>query len=128
MVELNKIMHIEDDPDILEIVKVVLGTIGCFDLAQCISGADALEIAPKFRPDLFLVDSVMPGMDGLETLRELRKLPEFANTPIIFLTAKASPEEIQIFIDAGAIEVFTKPFDPVTLVEKIKLAWDFVSG
>ena len=123
MGEIIKVMHIEDDLDILEITKIVLGTFGHFELAQCVSGIEALNVAPEFKPDLFLLDSVMPEMDGLETLRELRKLPEFTRTPVIFMTAKAGSKEVQTFLEAGAIKVITKPFDPMTLADEIAMAW-----
>lgn len=123
MGKIIKIIHIEDDLDILEITKIVLGTFGHFELAQCVSGIEALNVVREFKPDLFLLDSVMPEMDGLETLRELRKLPEFTRTPVIFMTAKAGANEIKMFLEAGAIKVITKPFDPMTLADEITMAW-----
>lgn len=123
MADLRKIMHVDDDCDILKIIKVVLGTLGHFEVAQCASGEEALQLAPVFKPDLLLIDSLMPDMDGLETLQSLRKLPEVAKTPVIFLTVKAQGDEIQELLKAGAIKVITKPFDPIMLSEEITLAW-----
>lgn len=124
--KLQKIMHVEDDTDILEITKIILGTLSHYEVAQCISGIEALKLAPEFKPDLFILDAIMMGMSGLETLSELRKIPEFRRTPVIFMTVKAQDNEIQELMDAGAIQVITKPFDPITLTEKIMLAWKTV--
>ena len=68
MGEIIKVMHIEEDLDILEITKIVLGTFGHFELAQCVSGIEALNVAHEFKPDLFLLDSVMPEMDAVQFL------------------------------------------------------------
>ena len=73
--------------------------------------------------DLILLDVMMPGMDGPETLRELRRVPETSNTPVIFMTAKVQSSEIQKYKDMGAVEVIAKPFDPMTLSDQIKSVW-----
>lgn len=124
MAELKTILHVEDDLDIQEITRLALETIGGFIVEQCSSGRDALERASSFSADLFLLDVMMPGMSGEETLKELRKQPEFKDTPAIFMTAKAQPEEVQAFKDSGAIDVITKPFDPMTLADQIRESWD----
>jgi DNA-binding response OmpR family regulator len=67
---------------------------------------------------------MMPGMDGPATLVELRKMPEFADTPVIFMTAKAQAQEVVRFKELGAIDVITKPFDPITLSDQIRKIWD----
>ena len=85
MAELKKILHVEDEPDIREIALLALETVGGFSVESCGSGDEALEKAPGFMPDLFLMDIMMPGMDGPATLVELRKMPEFADTPVIFI-------------------------------------------
>jgi two-component system, OmpR family, response regulator len=123
MNQLKKILHVEDDPDIQEIAIMVLETLGGFDVRQCDSGPEALAVAPEFRPDLFLLDVMMPEMSGPETLRRLREVPDFSNTPAVFMTAKAQSEEIQAFLDYGAVGVITKPFDPMELTEQILACW-----
>ena len=66
---------------------------------------------------------MMPGMDGPETLKGLRKLPETSDVPVIFMTAKVQTSEIQQYKDLGAVDVIAKPFDPMTLSEQIKAIW-----
>ena len=124
MAELKKILHVEDEPDIREIALLALETVGGFSVESCGSGDEALEKAPGFMPDLFLMDIMMPGMDGPATLVELRKKPEFADTPVIFMTAKAQAQEVVRFKELGAIDVITKPFDPITLSDQIRKIWD----
>ncbi|MBL4690220.1 MAG: response regulator [Rhodospirillales bacterium] len=124
MAELKKILHVEDEPDIREIALLALETVGGFSVESCGSGDEALEKAPGFMPDLFLMDIMMPGMDGPATLVELRKMPEFADTPVIFMTAKAQAQEVVRYKELGAIDVITKPFDPITLSDQIRKIWD----
>ncbi|MEE8352036.1 MAG: response regulator [Rhodospirillales bacterium] len=124
MAELKKILHVEDESDIREVVLMALEAIGGFTVESCESGDEALKKSPNFMPDLFLMDIMMPGMDGPATLEELRKVPEFANTPVIFMTAKAQAEEIARFKGHGALDVITKPFDPMTLSDQIRTIWD----
>jgi len=121
---LKNILHVEDDEDIRSIALMALQTIGGFNVVQCSGGQDALEKVQEFTPDLFLLDVMMPGMSGIETQEALRKMPRFADTPVIFMTAKAHREEIDEFKDSGAIDVITKPVDPVTLSDQVRAAWD----
>jgi CheY-like chemotaxis protein len=123
MSELPKILHVEDDPDIREIALMALEVVGGLDVEQCASGADALERAPGIAPGLLLLDVMMPGMSGDETLTALRKMPQFADTPAIFMTAKAQLSEVDRLKQLGALDVITKPFDPMTLADQILKIW-----
>lgn len=123
MSELPKILHVEDDPDIREIALMALEVVGGLDVEQCVSGADALERAPGIAPGLLLLDVMMPGMSGDETLTALRKMPQFADTPAIFMTAKAQLSEVDRLKQLGALDVITKPFDPMTLADQILKIW-----
>lgn len=123
MPELNKIMAVEDEPDIRLVLEVALRDVAGFDLQVCSSGAQALDTAPAFQPDLILLDVMMPEMDGPETLGELRRLPETAETPVIFLTAKVQPQEVKRFLELGARGVISKPFDPMTLADEVRQVW-----
>ena len=128
MQELSKILHVEDDLDIQAIAQIALETIGGFEVLQCSSGQEALKAAPDFKPDLFLLDVMMPGMTGPETLAALRELPGMADIPAIFMTAKAQRDEVAEFLALGAIEVVVKPFEPMELAGEIRAAWERYQG
>jgi len=117
-------MYIEDEPDITTIAQIALQEIGGFELKCCSSGYDALKEAPVFKPDLFLIDVMMPSIDGPTTLKELRKIPQFSTTPVIFMTAKAQVSEVNEYISMGAAGVITKPFDPIQLADTIRGIWE----
>lgn len=123
MAELNKILYVEDEPDIQMIARVALENVGGFELHISSSGEEALKDAVEFAPDLILLDVMMPGLDGPSTLQELRKLPALHNTPVMFMTAKVQPQEIEHFKSLGAIEIIAKPFDPMNLANVIREAW-----
>lgn len=124
MAELKRIFYVEDEPDILEVAKIALGDIGGFEVGGASSGREALALLEAFGPDLILLDVMMPGMDGPTTLRELRKIPAFADTPVIFMTAKVQPKEIEHFKAIGALEVIAKPFDPMALAGQLSRLWE----
>lgn len=121
---LKRILYVEDEPDIQAVAKMALETLGGYEVAICSSGQEALHSAEAFAPDLLLLDVMMPGMDGVTTLQELRKLPTLAQTPAMFMTAKVQPKEVEQLYKEGAMEVIPKPFDPMTLAEHIKTSWN----
>lgn len=118
-----KLLYVEDEADIREVAEFALEDEG-FDIVFCESGEQALEKAGDFKPEVILLDVMMPGMDGPTTLKELRKIPALTDTPIIFLTAKVQPDEIQAYIDLGAVDVIPKPFDPITLADQVHAILD----
>lgn len=120
---LNRITYVEDEPDIRAIVELALTKIGGFTLDICINGAEAIERTPEFMPDLILLDVMMPGIDGTEVLKQLQKNPETAQTPVIFMTAKAQRHEVEAYKAMGAIDVIPKPFDPLMLSSNIRKIW-----
>jgi two-component system, OmpR family, response regulator len=115
--ELQRILYVEDDPDIQVIAVMVLETISGFTIEACSSGSEALTKAVAFKPDLILLDVMMPGMDGPETLKGLRGFAELALTPVVFMTAKVQPQEVEGYLKLGAVGVIAKPFDPMTLAQ-----------
>lgn len=121
---LQHILYAEDEADIRAITQIALEDIGGFKVTYCSNGREVLKIATQLKPDLLLFDVMMPEMDGPTTLKELSKLPQFANIPAIFMTAKIQPDEIAEYKRMGVIEVITKPFDPLLLAETIKKAWE----
>ncbi len=120
---LKKILYVEDDADIREVARMALETVGGFTVNICSSGRQALAEAPGFDPDFILLDVMMPGMDGPTTLYELRKLPGLEEKPVVFMTAKVMQSEIGVYKELGAVDVIPKPFDPMTLAERINEIW-----
>ncbi|NBE06119.1 response regulator [Paragemmobacter ruber] len=123
MTVLNRILHVEDDEDILMIARLALADLGGFEVLQCSSGAQAVVQAAAFAPDLLLLDYMMPEMNGLQTLQALREQPELAQTPAIFMTAKAMDTVEAEFGGLGVLGRITKPFDPVSLPADIRRIW-----
>lgn len=128
MNELKRILYVEDEPDIQAVAKLALEMVGGFTLEVCGSGREALEKAPGFAPQLILLDVMMPGMDGPETLKALRGVADFAATPVIFMTAKVQSSEVAHYKELGAIDVIPKPFDPMTLSATIESIWKSCHG
>ena len=121
--ELKRITYVEDEPDIRAITEFALKELGGFTLNVCASGPEALEQAPDFNPDLIILDVMMPGMDGIETFKRMRAIPKLADVPVIFLTAKTMKHEIDRYRALGPAEVITKPFDPLTLANRVREIW-----
>lgn len=111
----ERILYVEDDADIRLVAQLALEVVGGLSVCTCTSGEEAIVKAPDFHPDLLLLDVMMPGLDGPETLRRLRSIPGYAQIPAVFMTAKARSEEIASLRAAGAMAVVAKPFDPMTL-------------
>ena len=128
MQEFKRVMCVEDDPDIRMILEFSLGRLGGFALCLCASGAEALGQVQQFDPQLVLLDVMMPGMSGPETLVKLRAMPELQGVPIVFLTAKAMQDEVEALLAHGATGIIVKPFDPVTLPQSIRIYWDHAYG
>lgn len=123
MTTLQRILHVDDEADIREIVKLTLEALGGFTVETCQSGQHAIDMVPAFKPDLILLDVMMPGMDGPATLKELRQLPETNQTPTIFMTAKVQAHETVKYLEMGGKGVIAKPFDPLTICDQIKDIW-----
>ena len=113
------VLYVEDDPDIRVVAELALEDEG-FVLHECESGAEALEKATTFTPDLLLLDVMMPGMDGPTTLSKLRDIDGYQNVPVIFMTAKVQTQEVEAYKSLGAKGIISKPFDPMELASQIK--------
>jgi two-component system OmpR family response regulator len=122
--ELKHILYVEDEPDIRTIAELALATLGGYRLEVCDSGLAALARLEHARPDLVLLDVMMPGIDGVQTLERLRALPHGRELPVVFMTAKAQPPELAQYRALGALDVITKPFDPLTLAAQVQAIWD----
>ncbi len=127
MTELKKILYVEDEPDIQMVARVALEDVGGFELLICSSGAEALEKAANFVPDLLLLDVMMPEMDGPTTLQELRKITQLSQTPVMFMTAKVEPQEVAYLKSLNSVDVIAKPFDPMRLANNIRESWKKIS-
>jgi CheY-like chemotaxis protein len=115
-----RVLHVEDEPDIREVVKMSLALDAGLTVVSCSSGPDALAAAADWRPDVILTDVVMPVMDGPEMLAHLRENSRTASIPVVFMTARAQPNEVEHFLSLGAAGVIAKPFDPLTLAASLR--------
>jgi len=122
--KLTRVLYVEDEPDIQMVARLALEAVGGFTVEICSSGQEALERAPAFAPQLILLDVMMPLMDGPTTFKALRGLPQFVNTPVVFMTAKVQPNEVAEYKALGAIDVIPKPFDPMKLSAQVEAVWE----
>ncbi|MGH2634790.1 MAG: GGDEF domain-containing response regulator [Actinomycetota bacterium] len=113
------ILVVDDDPDIARFVEVNLRSAG-YDVSVASDGEEALEKAGTLRPDLVLLDVMMPRIDGFEVAQRLRRNPQTSNTSIIMLTAKALSTDKVLGLTAGADDYIIKPFDPIELLARVK--------
>ncbi len=125
---LRRVLCVEDDPDIRGLVELALRTVAGLEVYGCASGAEALEQAPRLRPDVVLLDVMMPEMDGIETFRRLQASSATADVPVIFMTARVQQGEVERYRTLGARGVIAKPFDPMTLGDEIRRICDGVPG
>lgn len=114
-----KILLVEDQPDIKIIAQIALEDIGKFQVCYCASGQEALENIEKFNPDLILLDVMMPGMDGTEVIKKIKTNDSFRHIPVVFMTAKVQPQEVQRYLNLGASYVISKPFEPMRLADQL---------
>lgn len=125
---LQTVLYVDDEPDIREVVELSLGLVGGLTVHTCESGERALEVLPTLQPDLILLDVMMPRLDGPSTLQRLRADPRSARIPVVFMTAKAMPQEVERFKQLGAVAVIAKPFDPMRLGEQVISIWEGLTG
>jgi len=114
----QKILVVDDESDILELLKYNLSKEG-YEVKTANDGIKGVEVAKKFIPDLILLDIMMPKQDGVETCRQLREIPEMANSFVIFLTARSEEYSEVAAFDMGADDYITKPIKPRALVSRI---------
>lgn len=114
-----KILLVDDEPDILEIVGYNLSSEG-YQIITAENGVEAVKKAKKERPNLIILDVMMPEMDGIEACEQIRKNPDLADTIITFLTARGEDYSQLAGFDAGADDYITKPIKPKVLVSKVK--------
>jgi DNA-binding response OmpR family regulator len=113
-------LYVDDEPDIREVALMALGLDAEFEASGCASGMEAVEALQSSKPDLVLLDVMMPVMDGPATLRAIRSHPEGASVPIVFITARTQQAEVDSLMALGAAGVIAKPFDPMTLAARVR--------
>lgn len=120
---LRTIVYGDDEPDMRLVVQTALGLTEGLTVHSAESGEQALELARELQPDLLMLDVMMPGLDGPATLQRLRADPAIAHIPVIFMTAKAMPEDVQRLRAIGGLAVIAKPFDPMHLSAQLLSLW-----
>ena len=115
-----RILVVDDEPDIRTLLRIALERVDEFEVVVVASGPEALTELTTSPFDAVLLDVMMPGMDGLETLERLRALPGGDSVAVAFLTARAQVADVESYRAAGVADVLTKPFDPKALVERVR--------
>ena len=115
-----RILYVDDEDDIREVAAMALELDPAFVVRDCGSGAAAVELAAAWQPQLILLDVMMPKMDGPATLAALRAQTETANVPVAFITARTQRDDLDRLMALGACGVIPKPFDPMTLAERVR--------
>jgi CheY-like chemotaxis protein len=111
----TRILYVDDEDDIREVAVFALELDPELEVRSAASGTQALDVLSSWRPDLVLLDVMMPGMDGPDTLARMRARPDLTDLPVVFITARTQAHEVERFLALGAAGVIAKPFDPMTL-------------
>ena len=115
-----KILVVDDEPEITEIVETFLTEAG-YKVTIANTGSDAIKKAKEFKPDVILLDIMMPGTDGYAVCKKIKQEPEFANTPVIFLTGKDREDDMGRSFKAGGDMYIKKPFSCERLLEIVNI-------
>jgi two-component system OmpR family response regulator len=121
--ELRHILCVDDEDDILEVTKLCLESIGGFRVTCCDSGTKIVSVVESEKPDLILLDVMMPSMDGPSTLKLLQQSTEPPHVPVVFMTARVQPAEVSEYLSLGAVGVVAKPFDPMQISAQVSDIW-----
>ena len=124
MADLRHVLCVDDEPDVLFLARRSLEKVGGLTVTSASGGMAALEILGATRPDLILLDVMMPEVDGPATLKLIRANPDYDHIPIIFITARVRSSEVEDYLALGASGVVAKPFDPMTLPREVRAIWD----
>lgn len=120
MVEINRILLVDDDPNIRKLATMSLERVGHWKVIAVSSGQESLDVISQVKPDVVLLDVMMPGLDGRSTLARLKNSEDNAHVPVILMTAKVQLEEVEEYLNLGAVGVLIKPFDPMSLPKEIR--------
>ena len=120
---LQRICYVEDDEDIQRIVRMSLERIGKMTVELVTDPMVAVAAITAFKPDLVMLDWMMPGMDGPTLFRKMKQLPEVSALPVVFITAKATQRDMDELIALGAAGTISKPFSPKDLPDQLRAIW-----
>jgi CheY-like chemotaxis protein len=120
---LSRICYVEDDEDIQKIVRMTLERIGKMTVEVIGDPLVAIEAIKSFKPELVMLDWMMPGMDGPTLYRKMKEVPEVRDVPVVFITAKASQRELDELRALGAAGTISKPFSPKDLPGQLRAIW-----
>lgn len=112
------VLVVEDDPAIARLLELDL-QIEEYDVLIAPDGLTGLDLARAQKPDIILLDGMLPGMDGMGVMRELKARPETASIPIVFVSARNHPEIIEEALSGGALRYYPKPFEPFEVIEEL---------
>jgi len=121
---LERVCYVEDDEDIQRIVRMSLERVGKMTVEIVGDPMVAVEAIIRFKPDLVMLDWMMPGMDGPTLFRKLKEEPQTKNLPVIFITAKAASAELAELRSLGALGAISKPFAPKDLPDQLRALWN----
>jgi CheY-like chemotaxis protein len=120
---LNRICYVEDDEDIQRIVRMSLERVGKMTVEVVTDPLVAIGAITTFKPDLVMLDWMMPGMDGPTLFRKMKLLPETSALPVVFITAKATQRDMDELVALGAAGTISKPFSPKDLPNQLRAIW-----
>lgn len=115
-----RVLYVDDEPDIREIARIALDLDDGMVIETASSGQEAIRKAAAWRPDVILLDVMMPEMDGPTTLAALRSREDTSSIPVVFITARTQTHEVERFRSLGACAVIAKPFDPMLLAAQVR--------
>jgi DNA-binding NarL/FixJ family response regulator len=116
----HTVLVVDDEPDSLSLINDTLGQAGV-DTLIALAGRQALTIARKIKPDMILLDALMPDMDGFDTCRELKQDPQLSPIPVIFMTGLSDTESVLKGLEAGGVDYLVKPVNPVELLARMRV-------
>jgi CheY-like chemotaxis protein len=125
MSEQHTVLIVDDEEDIRELVRISLERVGGLEVLSASSGEEGITVALAEHPDAILLDAMMPGLDGPQTLERLKANGATAAIPVVFLTGSVQEIEREGFMSLGAAGILPKPFDPMKLAEQLRscLGW-----
>ena len=117
---MTRVLYVDDEDDIREVAELALSLDPLFEVKTCASGQDALSVIPTWKPDVILLDVMMPGLDGPTTFALLKNQHGDDLPPVLFCTARTQADDVRSYHDLGGAGVIAKPFNPMELAAQVK--------